>query len=343
MQYESLPHYLHGPAFNTPEIQAAEENVLKRWLSLHELPEKKILFHYTTINGLKGILENRTLWLGHAACFKDASEIKYGRNLLINIVQNTIHRESRKDIQDLLQNIILHAEAFTSNSIHHPFICCFCESSNLLSQWREYAGRGGGYCLGFEFTSATRIASSLENKGDEKRPFLRKVIYDEKLQRELIQKYLEDVINATKRALDTSNHNMTIDPIHRCSVMAVQAVNLFLDMLACFKHPAFASEEEWRLIWVTAEFFKPENLRFREENGELYPYRPLYLYEGENSAELKFPLRSIGYGPMLDVDRTRATIHLLHRYRCADKHPIKIEPSISVIASGINLRREPTE
>jgi len=35
------------------------------------------------------------------------------------------------------------------------YACCFCEDPDILSQWRTYANRGGGYAIGFDTEDLT--------------------------------------------------------------------------------------------------------------------------------------------------------------------------------------------
>jgi hypothetical protein len=339
MQYRSRPHYLHNPSVVTPEITEIEESFLAKWLPTHNPAEKSQLYHYTTLNGMQGILNDRSLWLGHIGCLNDRLEIQYGQTTMREVLQDAVERETSEPLRVFIRNILIHIQAFANNSLHHTFVGCFCESGNLLSQWRGYAHRGEGYCLGFEFSSATRIVSDIKKLDAGMEPYLRKVIYDEKLQRALVQDYLSGVLGAAKRGL-SSGRNPFPDDSTYAAVMAIQAAGILLDMLLCFKHPAFESENEWRLVRVTADDYEPEGLKFREATGELIPYRPMHIYDQEDKKEPSFPLRSIGFGPMLEPGRTRSTIQLLLHHIAADQHSIKLTPHLQIYGAGYSLRKD---
>ena len=44
------------------------------------------LFHYTTIEGLKGILENRCVWSTHFEYLNDSTEVIYGQTLAKKVI-----------------------------------------------------------------------------------------------------------------------------------------------------------------------------------------------------------------------------------------------------------------
>jgi len=332
MKYRPRPLYLFKPEFLTDEISAAEDSFLGKWLSLHNPPDH--LYHYTTLKGMQGILKNRSLWLGHVRCLNDPSEVQYGKKIMSRIMTAELERADNETVRVFLRHMLIHIHALASNSMHDPFVGCFCESDNLLSQWQGYADRGGGFNLGFEFSSATRIASNIKKLEEEKEPYLRKVIYDEKQQNELVQEYLRIVVTAAKEALNKGGLDEGT-----VAIVAVQAVSVFLDMLLCFKHPAFECENEWRMLRVLRNDVEPESLRFRSASGELIPYRPTHIYDEVETREPTLPLRSIRFGPMLEPERTRSTIRLMLQQIAADRHTITVNAHIPVLDAGYFLSR----
>jgi hypothetical protein len=311
----------------------------KSWLPKHELSDSSLLYHYTTLTGLRGILENRALWFGHASSLNDPLEIQHGQGVVGKILNEYMETEDREDIRAFLRGILVQVQAF-GNTMFHTFVACFCESGNLLSQWRGYANSGGGYCVGIEFSNSTRISSELSELDPGNPLFLRKVVYDEEEQKSLVREYLNSAIFATKGALDGGISDQFPDmPTYPASVMAMQVANVILDMLLSFKHPAFKSEEEWRLVRVTMENHQPEGLKFRETLGGLIPYRPTFIYNIEEGKTPAFPLRSIGFGPMHEPIRTRSATELLLHHIAADGHAIELKaPLVQIIGAGYSLR-----
>ena len=102
-------------------------------------PTNGVLYHYTDFAGLKGILESHTLWATYNRVMNDASEQVYAESLLSEEIDRLLAgSEIRK---------------FIPFNPAKCFLTCFCETENLLSMWRGYAGAGGGYCLGFDYAS----------------------------------------------------------------------------------------------------------------------------------------------------------------------------------------------
>src|SRR5579863_7496945 len=110
------------------------------------------LFHYTTADGLKGIIEDNCLHASSAYFLNDSSEIDYGYRVLDGVFEEfEKHRPSWPSIltvrlvRELRQ--MFSSEAARVKRMKSIYVACFCEDGNLLSQWRAY-GQSGGYCLG---------------------------------------------------------------------------------------------------------------------------------------------------------------------------------------------------
>jgi len=335
MKYKPAPHYLFSPAFNTPEIREAIESFLPKWIEKHDPEENTQIYHYTTLSGLRGILKDRALWYGHMSSFNDPLEVQYGKNVFNKVMNDIMEKEKDDNVRILLKQFLVQVEAFGKH-LFHPFAVCFCQSGNLLSQWRAYADKGGGYCLGFLLSSDTKISCNLNSPKDRNYPFLRKVIYDEKEQRQLISQYLEIIIEGTKNAFKKGYRHV---PSHHTSMIVMQSVSVILDMLICFKQAAFEEENEWRLVHVTHETFQPECLKFRESDRGLVPYRPTYIFDEEEKGKFKFPVQSIIIGPSLEPIGTKSAIELLLNHISIDNHPIKFLPyEIQIKDAGYRLR-----
>ena len=125
------------------------------------------LFHYTTGNGLLGILRNNELWSTAYYCTNDESELSVGRGVLSPIFRSKTHQMIQEKDQrvNIFRNrgvdIQEYADKFEQRILSHTlhslcvFITCFCKPSGKedflhgrLSQWRGYC-IDGGYALQF--------------------------------------------------------------------------------------------------------------------------------------------------------------------------------------------------
>lgn len=339
MVYNAKPLYLLKPAHNTIQLQEAIDSFQELWLDKHDYEDKKTLFHYTDLKGLRGILENRAIWCGHVSSLNDPAELHYGRELIKKILNEFIAKEESEEIRYLINAMMVQVEAF-GQAMFHTFISCYCESNNLLSQWRSYAANGGGYSIGLDFSNKTKISSDISNLNNVSPLFLRKIIYNKSDQQNLVSSYLDKVINAVNSAIAKGLGKQYKDmPSYVPSVMAMQAANVLLDMIITFKNPVFESEQEWRLVRVAMENHQPEKLSFREVNNEMIPFRQVYIFKQQNDDTKFFPLDSIRFGPALEPVRTKAAIELLLHKLSVDNHQININPSsVNISSAGYSIR-----
>lgn len=55
----------------------------------------KHLYHYTTLEGLKGIISSNALWATHYKYLNDSSEVDYARSIISEALADTIEKNSR--------------------------------------------------------------------------------------------------------------------------------------------------------------------------------------------------------------------------------------------------------
>jgi hypothetical protein len=118
------------------------------------LPDE--LYHYTGIQGLKGIVESQTLWATHYKYLNDSQEIIHFRDRLPGILRPAI--KERLDAEKLTETTYDVMFGNSDGMSTEPFITSFCRvdkgdprvaDHGLLSQWRGY-GPQGGYAIIFD-------------------------------------------------------------------------------------------------------------------------------------------------------------------------------------------------
>ncbi|GAA1249197.1 hypothetical protein GCM10009665_45030 [Kitasatospora nipponensis] len=168
-----------------------------------------------------------------------------------------------------------------------------------MSQWRGYteAGTGGGaYALEFAPKGAHGWATGA-NLGLR----LSKVIYDRARQ----EKLCEDLVCGFVAVLD------------KCQAYDVAVQNEFayrlevgiIDFATACKHPGFAEDDEWRLIYRHEPqlYMSPPDLQFRVARGTIVPYVALPLPEPVGArAGRPLPIRHIQVGPGGDQESSMA-------------------------------------
>lgn len=306
------------------------------WLPLHSYQDELVLHHYTTLEGLKGILQTKSLWCTDTSSLGDPMELKYGKNLIINKLNEKIEIEENEAIKKILENLITSLEAFDS-FIFRVFIACFCKEDNLLSQWRAYSGKGVGYNIGFRFETDTMFSHTQENPLEKRHAFLRKIIYDSEIQNEIISNSITHIIEEAKRVEEQLLNNGGL-PTGWPLQAALEAVNILIDINMSFKNAVFEEEKEWRLIEVIDPNRLSELLQFRDINERLTPYLSTVIYdeiEGNNFC----PISKIRIGPGIDEKRTRENLELFVKNIAAGSKNVKIDAAdISFESAGYVLR-----
>lgn len=123
------------------------------------------LFLYTTAAGLLGILNSSTIWATDLRFLNDAQEAVYARELFVEAVRNTdnpalqpghpLHQVAQEFGEEFAGYKEIVAKEL--HSFDFPvYVTCFCESGDLLSQWRAY-GSDHGYAIEVDKTRSGRL------------------------------------------------------------------------------------------------------------------------------------------------------------------------------------------
>ncbi len=337
MSYNAKPILLLKPTNSTFEIKETMNKFFIEWLAIHTSPEPKLLYHYTTLEGLKGIIENRSIWFSHISTLNDPLELQYGRQLILEEINKHIEIEKDEHIKELLKNLDTFITSFGERMLY-VYITCFCEDENLLSQWRSYSADGGGYNLGISINSETKFGLNLNDLSQSSNTILRKVIYDPRQQKNIINSYISKIIDGAREAILRLNKENGGIPIAWEAQVAVESVNLLFDIMFCLKNEVFKEEKEWRFIKVSPENINSELVNFRGRNENLIPYFNTFIYNNIGTNPI-FPLKKIMYGPLLEETRTRMSLDLFIRSSSNKSHPIKLKyEDIQIRGSGYTLR-----
>ncbi len=71
----------------------------------------------------------------HFLGMDDVSEVHYAREIALNAMKR-LSMECGETIQQLLSHVAALIDAV--DELAAPYIMCFCDHENLLSQWRDY-------------------------------------------------------------------------------------------------------------------------------------------------------------------------------------------------------------
>ncbi len=260
------------------------KNIVREY---YKTPE--ILYHYTNVNGLIGIIESKKIWATDSRFLNDFSEISYGVELVKDILDDAIKKEESGIILKFLKE----CKSFDTNikGLFEIYITCFCEDGNLLSQWRGYGDRGDGYSIGIEIEKIKRFEYQIGV-----------VIYSKEEQKFIMNSIIQYYSNILKEML------RQIGEEHAEGLITtfVQYCSFFLLKTICmFKHPSFEEEKEWRLVELKVNYrnellegmdvYYLDKIKFRSGNEYLIPYLEIDLATEKSNNTI--PIKKVIYGP----------------------------------------------
>jgi hypothetical protein len=264
--------------------------------SLRTSPPGSILYHYTSANGLLGILDSRVLWATDIRFLNDSTEFLFARDLLVSHVRRRALRLRNEHVRQVIEREV---EDLASTAVP-AYVVCFSEQGNSLSQWRAYAPRDG-VAIGFH-------RGALENVNDF---VLRRCeyIHESALTRaeqnslKRVTEELDDAIAWTSRLVQQADRRTTVSVSEEPpppSVMSQALIWLALQI----KHAGFEEEREWRLIDNRSplEVYEmrqagTDDRRFRPGAFGLTPYLLAVLPEAWGSVPLGIAEVIVGPGP----------------------------------------------
>jgi len=209
----------------------------QQWLEVQtQVPSR--LHHYTTIDGLAGITGSNTLWASDVRFMNDSSELTYAADLIEGVIGEVFSEVVDESLRKVLPNREGLANGFEYGA--RPFIACFCEAEDLLSQWRGYGAGRAPVSLGLDLLHLSRFG------GLPPRTFLRKVQYDPAVQRQAVRAVVETWLSTIELLSAESDGAEFGEILPYPGIWALQEA--LAEHHLCFKHPAFAEEQEWRLI-----------------------------------------------------------------------------------------------
>ncbi|MCI0140653.1 DUF2971 domain-containing protein [Arthrobacter bambusae] len=101
------------------------------------------VWHYTTREGLAGILESNVLWARAANQTNDPEELLVGPETLRELLDETSEDIDPQDVNDVLAMV----GGITVNTRYGAHLLSGCRQPDSLAMWRLYAGNTTGYAI----------------------------------------------------------------------------------------------------------------------------------------------------------------------------------------------------
>jgi len=252
-----------------------------------EIP-KHTLFHYTSLNGVRGIIDSGSLRATEIRYFNDAAEMKH---TVDQLSPQTWFREGFGQSNPTLLNQLREWLSHRLIAGHMLYVGCFTANGNLLSQWRSYCPTAKGVSLGFD---AAKLSASATRQSWR----LGKCIYDPEEQELIVTKILdeiEDLAEKRRENTDLSKRHPT-NSFH--DVFEEIEADLLL-VAALLKHPAFREEQEWRLVSPVITNYVKAPIEYREGPSMLVPYMNFQLPE---APDRRLDIEQVILGPTPNVN-----------------------------------------
>ena len=211
------------------------------------------IYHYTSLDGLVGIVESQSLWLSDYSYLNDTRELTHGLDIVRGVIDDIAKNESNDNVLNLLQSWLQGIE----KSENRVCVASLSADGDSLSQWRAY----GRIAIGFGvYGLAQRSYPSI----------LRPVEYDSATQRRLVAVFLKHLCQAY--AVDIRDNRLERIP------HVYHDMEKILELAVFFKDSAFRTESEYRLAYIES----PDTLtalghslppkHFRIARSRLMPY-----------------------------------------------------------------------
>lgn len=210
------------------------------------------LYHYTSTEAFRCIIEYKKLWATDAFYMNDQKEILHAIELFLKACRAIAAQLKGREL-DFLQSL-MREMSFQGNDQPHIFTVSFSGNRDQLSQWRAYT-RNGGYAISMNSTALSHIANTQGYR-------LARCVYREEEKKEIVEEFL--------------NAKMRESAKEQPDVLAMTSANDFLLIAAMMKHEGFSEENEWRLISNDSRMVT-KNIRYRSASKYLIPYLEIQI------------------------------------------------------------------
>lgn len=238
--------------------------------------KQKSLYHYTTKEGVKGIVNSNTLWVTHSDFLDDKTEVKYIHYVLCGVIKYL--KQNRKlykpDIMECVfvyEKIIKTLEALKDIYVKGApisgaslFILSLTEHKKNKYLIENYCKNSGGI---LEFSNDINYIKDVK----EKRIccFMAKVEYDLAKQMTII---LEDINEFWCELSNTLISEEKIDYLEVVETIKSIIYTKIINYSFFFKHRKYSKEKEYRLMFLANDEYCSSCIRDREKYNKKIPY-----------------------------------------------------------------------
>lgn len=219
MIFERTRSYLHEEAWRPWQSDSA----------------RRVLYHYTTAQGLHGIVSQRKFRLTHTRHLNDETEGLHGARAVDAALDTLVERMPQNQLIAILSQAMKAALSQDhSTSAGGTYVGCFSTEGDSLPQWRGYGRHDSAFALAID---AAKLLSLAQNSW-QGRCWLLPVEYD-------ALAFITKMSNALQIASEEFD---LLKERHDEKQLLVSLILHLANYGSALKHHAFREEKEWRLI-----------------------------------------------------------------------------------------------
>lgn len=276
------------------------------------------VWHYTTADGLLGILSSNHLWASAPQVLNDSSEVLYGVELVREVLDELESTVLPPAFHPYFRRVV--DESWVAAIQSSCFVISASTENDLLNQWRYYAN-ADGFALGFDTSGSWGTRSVVSSVGGRTPvptiftpvvPGWHAVEYDRQAQRRSARNAL--LFGTIKPPTASDNWLEDSDEWDKI----VGHTRLLLNTVPLtVKHPAFSDEREVRYIGGASN----NQVRFRTAGGRIVPYTTVAALDRQDTPDepdRQFPLLEVMCGPGCRPGTTDIVARALEHHGFAD-------------------------
>lgn len=232
-----------------------------------------LVYHYTSLAGLAGILQSRALFCSDYRQLNDRTEFHFG----MEVLESTIGKRAPElsFSQERTRKMLEHLADLRQGNFYMSIFCAsWCLWPDDLTLWRAYAPRDG-VCIGFSIEELTKLAEAQGFACGYARYYS--------------TRHFSEWLNEQLRELKDGMDRMDAEEvrINRDVQNPPEYFQMMLDsqrhdntdrwvgeVSSLVKHPHFSAENEWRCVyvWREAPMRRQPEIKIRTSRTRAVPY-----------------------------------------------------------------------